>query len=189
MTAAGSVGAPAVPRRPAGSPRPGRPATWLWLVVALVGQCSPPVRPISWIVVTWQRIRTAGRVLPSTARITVALADLTAETAAEPKKVLVNVLQAVHQAIDDLIGRPLADTTISVDRADHHRTKATGPAADRTAREPAPGHGHRIPVRDTANPLPRQGKRHPKINKTAGSRNLPTRHLNSPAPTFSGRST
>jgi hypothetical protein len=81
------------------------------LVFALVGQCSPPVRPINWIVVPWQRIRTAGRVLPSAARITVALADLTAETTAEPKKVLVNVLRAVHQAIDGLIGRPPADTT------------------------------------------------------------------------------
>ena len=115
MTTAGSVGTPEVSFGPFVSPRFGRPltplATYLWLVFAFLHEWGPLASAITWIAVTRQRIQTAGGVVPTTLRITVTLADLAGQAAADAKKVLVNARLAIHRAVDNLTQLPVTSTT------------------------------------------------------------------------------
>jgi hypothetical protein len=66
-------------------------------------------RAFAWLVVTWQRIRTAGGVSPST--ITMPLANHR-EAATDLVKVLVNALRAVHRVAGTLIRWLVARATV-----------------------------------------------------------------------------
>jgi len=176
MTTAGSAGVPAVHVGPFFPPRPGSPATHLWLVFALAGQWGPLTRAISRIAVTWKRIRTAGGVLPS--MIPVPLAD--DKEATDPEKVLVNALRAVPRVAGTLIRWLVARTTafnvsavVTMFRVPLHRsTPQYGHRSGRSGSngtrnpEPARGNGSRSAVGSKS--LRNPGNRVSKINKPIG---------------------
>jgi hypothetical protein len=176
MMAAGPAGVPAVHVGPFPS-RPGSPATYPWLVFALVGQWGPLTRVIAWIAVTWQRIRTSGGVLPST--ITVPPSDHR-QAASDPVKVLVNALRAVHRVAGALIRWLDARTTafpasavLTMFRVPSHRSAPRyGHRFGRSGSngsmnsDPPRGNGSRFAIGSKS--LCNTGNRDSKINKPIG---------------------
>lgn len=112
MTPAGPAGAPEVPIGSFVPARRGWLAANIRLVFALVREWSPLARAVTWIAVTWQRIRTAGGILPST--VTATLADLVGQAPAESKKCWSTPLRAGHRIVGILIRWLVGSTPNSV---------------------------------------------------------------------------
>ena len=129
---------------------------------------------------TWQRIRTAGGILPST--IAVTLADY-GQAATEPEKVLVNTLRAAHRIVGILIRWLVASTSlfpasavVTMFRLPTHRSTPRYGQLSRPQRINWSTNQNWPGVTD---PGPRSGKiaarpgnRDPKINKLAESRDI-----------------
>jgi hypothetical protein len=148
VMAAGPAGVPAVRVDPFPS-RPGSPATYPWMVFALVGQWGPLTRVIALIAVTWQRIRTPGGVLPST--ISAPLVDRV-QAATDPEEVLVNALRAARRVACILIRWLVARATVfpavvTMFRVPSHRSTPhhghrSGPSGSNGFRNPEPARGN-----------------------------------------------
>jgi hypothetical protein len=173
-------------------------AASLWLVFMLLHERGSLARAISWITVTVMLFLTAGGVVPTTPRITRALADLIGKAAAEAEKALANAGRALHRAVENRPGCRCRSGTTGLRwmvQVAHQGAGAQeintfiGHRWDRARIEPdkgtRPGTGNLIPGHNLGRSRCLGRKpRELKINNSTEPRRSRRRHLNSRPPTF-----